>query len=153
MKRNQQGFTLIELIVVIVILGVLAVTASPKFADLTGDAKAGTLGGVETAMIGALNLEYSRSLIGGGTGSYPGVATDSSDTTVGIIAKLDIDSADWDIVYDNSDTTAATAVRIFPSGYGPSAGNGTFPTSGAGSACYVEYAGGGKSGISIDESC
>ena len=43
MKRTtarQQGFTLIELIVVIVILGILAVTAAPKFMNLTSDANA-----------------------------------------------------------------------------------------------------------------
>lgn len=149
MKRsNQQGFTLIELIIVIVILGVLAVTASPKFLDLKGDAQAGTLEGVKTAMIGAANIEYSRSLIGGGSGAYPG----PESGTTGIIDKLDLDATDWNIKYDNATTTSATEVRIFPSGYG-SAADGAFPASGAGAECYIGYTGGGKSGISIEKTC
>lgn len=52
MKSNQSGFTLIELVIVIVILGVLAATAVPKFLDLSDDAETaaleGVVGGVES---------------------------------------------------------------------------------------------------------
>jgi len=52
MKRKQQGFTIIELVVVILLLGILTATALPRFIDVTDDAHdaavSGVLGGVGT---------------------------------------------------------------------------------------------------------
>ncbi|MCF1429496.1 MAG: type II secretion system protein [Shewanella sp.] len=64
MKR-QQGFTLIELVVVIVILGILATTAIPKFVNLQSDARVSTLNGLKGAIAGANNLIYSKALVKG----------------------------------------------------------------------------------------
>ena len=64
-KANQQGFTLIELVVVIVILGVLAVTAAPKFIDLTGDAKASTLEAVKGSLNSAADMAHAKALVAG----------------------------------------------------------------------------------------
>jgi MSHA pilin protein MshA len=64
-KANQQGFTLIELVVVIVILGILAVTAAPKFINLQDDARTATLQAVKASMQSASALLYSKSLIKG----------------------------------------------------------------------------------------
>lgn len=60
---KQEGFTLIELIVVIVILGILAVTAAPKFIDLQGDARASALQGLAGAMKGAATLVHGKALV------------------------------------------------------------------------------------------
>jgi MSHA pilin protein MshA len=58
MKRMQAGFTMIELIVVIVILGVLAAVAMPKFVDVSTEAKAAALQGVAGAATSAMNVNY-----------------------------------------------------------------------------------------------
>lgn len=63
--KQQSGFTLIELIVVIVILGILAATALPKFINLSSDARAGVLNGLEGSMRGANVMIYGKSAAAG----------------------------------------------------------------------------------------
>jgi MSHA pilin protein MshA len=64
-KVSQKGFTLIELVVVIVILGILAVTAAPKFIDLQDDARTSTLDGIKGSIESVKAFTYSKSLIAG----------------------------------------------------------------------------------------
>lgn len=63
--EKSNGFTLIELVVVIVILGVLAATAIPRFVDLQTDARIASLEGAKAAISSANNLIYSKSVIEG----------------------------------------------------------------------------------------
>ena len=64
MKR-QGGFTLIELVVVIVILGILAVTAAPRFLNLQDDARNSALQGLKGAIDGAAGITYGKAAIEG----------------------------------------------------------------------------------------
>jgi MSHA pilin protein MshA len=57
--NKQSGFTLIELVMVIVILGVLAVAALPKFVDLKGDAQQAAVDGVAGSLSSAASINFA----------------------------------------------------------------------------------------------
>lgn len=77
MKRMQSGFTLIELVVVIVILGILSAVALPKFINLTGSADTAALAGVAGGISSASAVNYSGRLATAGlpVAQRQGVAT------------------------------------------------------------------------------
>ncbi|KGY11117.1 MSHA biogenesis protein MshA [Vibrio tubiashii] len=102
MKR-QGGFTLIELVVVIVILGILAVTAAPRFLNLQGDARKSSLQGLKGAIDGAAGIVYGKAAIQGDenktTATVDGIATAfgyPSATSAGIgAAVVGLNTNDW----------------------------------------------------------
>ena len=68
--RDQHGFTLIEIVMVIVLLGVLAAIAIPKYVDLKKDAQNATADGIVAAVSSGAAIGYAKAAIAG-TATYP----------------------------------------------------------------------------------
>ena len=122
MRRNNGGFTLIELIVVIVILGILAVTAAPKFIDLQSDARLATLNGMKAAINSAVSLTYGKSLV-------LGKEKDASGS------KVWINGEEVDVCYGYPCAEAAKIQKVLDIGEFNKCGSNSTP---AGDWCYGE---------------
>lgn len=112
--NNSKGFTLIELVIVIVILGILAATAAPKFIDLTGDARAAVVKGVEGSVNSAADIAHAKALIEGQTAETGTITVGTTDialawgwpTNASIETMVEI--SDEDILFAASSETEAS---------------------------------------------
>lgn len=149
-NQSQAGFTLIELIIVIVILGILAVSAAPKFLDLEGDARASVLKSV-TGEIKTMNEMVNRKAILLGKEKEAGnafidtnlgeiniwygylEAKGEGGSRIGIFEIVDVSDIDGFTLSAERGPNACTSIR---GGFG---NLGDAASTNKGDACYIDY--------------
>lgn len=144
MKR-QGGFTLIELVVVIVILGILAVTAAPRFLNLQDDARKASLQGLKGAIDGAAGITYGKAAV-------EGKETIKADSSASPAVEPEVEGIKINYGYPTVDglNTAVAGLTedwtAFDIGSTPTAGTKYFKFKGKDSAgwtdtkgCFVKY--------------
>ncbi len=118
--RDQRGFTLIEIIMVIVLLGIIAAIAIPKYVDLKSDAADATADGIVGAIVASAAIGYADRVVNA-TGTYPNITTlDTSYLSVQQVTLTLASGTQWTstiggtlytFTYTDSGTDAGSAGR------------------------------------------
>ena len=87
--RNQSGFTLVELVIIIVILGILAAVAIPKYQDISSEAKEAAARSALGGLRSGIAIWYANQAVTTGTATWPAI---DSLRTAGVVMEQSIPS-------------------------------------------------------------
>jgi MSHA pilin protein MshA len=135
--NKQAGFTLVELVVVIVILGLLAATALPKFINVTNNARTASVQGVAGGLRSATSLARAQYVLDGSK-------TSTSITMDGVAVTVLAETGNTGMGGRPTGNSAGIEVAMpNPDGFTiddtTTAGTVVYTPSGGGTTCYVKY--------------
>ena len=134
MRKNQAGFTLVELVVVIVILGILAATALPRFINVSTDARIAAVQGAAGGLRSAVAVTQGRYFA---TGNLTATSVTMADaTTVTVTAGTGVPAGATGGIDSAMNCESATACAGMTIALGATS---TWRPSGGSATCQASY--------------
>ncbi|PJC87297.1 MSHA biogenesis protein MshA [Vibrio sp. HA2012] len=151
-KSVIRGFTLIELVVTITILGILAVTALPKYLNMKSETVISTMQGLKGSLDSAAALAHAKAVIDGvenkksSTIDYNGTTIEMTygypagkDSGIALIVSIPIPEESWDKTSEDWNQRASTVYNSDSAGWGYVYWHGMIEENAGANKCYIRY--------------